>query len=297
VKIFYSGKLDDLGANLKNVLQNNFTSIHPTSRSRDIPEKQSISFGYFPEHRNWGTQTRLLGDKDQRPTPPPLPPTERSKVRLSEGSIGGIIGLIWGSFSGFLIFIGFPAVFSLEPLRFSQPFVQSWLAFFLISWVVLSWFSGIRKGIRSDRMPGWVIISLFLCIVLNIALSNIITAANRSNVYRTVAWMRTIGTALGSYQVDYDYFPVYTGDWESALINSPCPGTMESCYYDGPTQDAWGVPFYYDCIDGTWDDNGYSGYTLISYGKDRKPGGNTEFDSDIIYVNGSFIRPESLVHP
>ena len=62
-------------------------------------------------------------------------------------------------------------------------------------------------------------------------------------------------------------------------------------YYQGATKDAWGTPFYYDSKDGTWV---RGGYTLMSYGKDRKPGGNNKFDSDIIYVNGQFIRPESV---
>ena len=235
-----------------------------------------------------------MGDKDQSPTPPLLPKTDDLKVRFTEGSIGGIIGLIWGLFSGFLIFIGFPAVFDLEPLRFNQPFVQGWLAFSLISWIILSWFSGIRKGIRSDKIPVWVIVSLVLCIVVNIALPGFITAANRSKVNQTAAVMRAIGTALGSYNVDWNFFPVYTGDWNLELINNNDQGWV---YYESTTKDAWGTSFYYDCKDGIWDDNGYSGYTLVSYGKDRKPGGNTEFDSDIIYVNGSFIRPESLIRP
>jgi hypothetical protein len=232
-----------------------------------------------------------LGGRSQKLTPPPLPQSDDLKGGVTGGSIGGIIGLIWGLFSGFLIFIGFPAVFDLEPLHFNQPFVQGWLAFSLISWIVLSLLSGIGKGRRSDRIPVWVIVSLILCIAVNIALPGFITAANRSKVNQTTAWMRAIGTALGSYNVDWNYFPVYTGDWIPELINNNDQGWV---YYEGTTKDAWGTSFYYDCKDGTWDDNGYSGYTLISYGKDRKPGGNTEFDSDIIYVNGSFIRPESL---
>lgn len=111
-----------------------------------------------------------------------------------------------------------------------------------------------------------------------------IAAINQSNLSRTAADMRAIGTAVGSYQVDYNYFPVHTGEWNNDLVNNGSGWT----YYEGVGQDAWGTPFHYTCKDGMW-------YTLLSYGKDKVPGwSNSEYDSDIIFFTGQFTAPQRL---
>ena len=103
---------------------------------------------------------------------------------------------------------------------------------------------------------------------------------------RTVADMRAIGTALGSYQVDYNTFPIQPvlGDLEDAALPAVY---YEEVVYKGRFRDSWNTPFKY-ISDG-------QSYSLISYGKDRKPGGEEEFEADIVYINGQLVAPSSLV--
>jgi hypothetical protein len=88
--------------------------------------------------------------------------------------------------------------------------------------------------------------------------------------------MRTIGTALGSYRVDYGHYPLAPPDVFSTLR------TTNS--YEGTTTDGWGREFSYHSDDGTT-------YTLLSDGKDGKKGGSGEYALDIIYIDGQFVAP------
>jgi ankyrin repeat protein len=107
----------------------------------------------------------------------------------------------------------------------------------------------------------------------------------------TAARMRSLGTALGSYQVDHNVFPIAEQSTVSAITfkDDPKDGLTKD-YYDGPTTDAWGTEFYYSSAsDG-------QGYTLKSWGKDTVEGSGTgELDSDIVYINGQFVAPEAIL--
>jgi general secretion pathway protein G len=129
-----------------------------------------------------------------------------------------------------------------------------------------------------------LIVVAIIGIIAAIAVPNLLTAIQRSKRSRTAADLRAIGTALGSYQVDENQFPDDAGDNDFGNLALP------EAYYQGATKDAWGVAFQYDS------DDDEQGYTLESYGKDRGDGWtNSEFDSDIVYINGSFMAPASLV--
>ena len=86
--------------------------------------------------------------------------------------------------------------------------------------------------------------------------------------------MRAIGTALGSYQVDFNEFPSVEGEVPFAAIELP------EEYYSGAIADAWGNPFWYSSEDG-------SSYILKSNGED----GLGETEDDILYSDGAFINP------
>ena len=92
----------------------------------------------------------------------------------------------------------------------------------------------------------------------------------------TKAYMRALGTALGSYQVDHNAFPVQSSetDWNKNILPPE--------YYQGATQDNWGTPFKY------WSDG--KSYRLTSYGKDKAKGGSG-LDADIVFSNGEFSTP------
>lgn len=105
------------------------------------------------------------------------------------------------------------------------------------------------------------------------------TQGSRQN--RTKADMRAIGTALGSYMVDFNFFPAHlelTNLWNVELPPE---------YYGGSYVDGWEMPFQYVSTDSG------SQYLLISYGKDQVPGySDSDFDEDIVYMNGAFLTPD-----
>ena len=144
------------------------------------------------------------------------------------------------------------------------------------------------------REKGFTLIELLIVvaiigIIAAIAVPNLLTAIQRSKRSRTVADMRAIGTAIGSYQVDNNIFP-FTNDAsvnlsQIAFVTDIAAG-MTSAYYEGASKDGWGKQFLY-ASDG-------EGYTLVSYGKDRRPTENSDFDSNLIYVNGTFRAPDTV---
>lgn len=159
------------------------------------------------------------------------------------------------------------------------------------------------------REKGFTLIELLIVvaiigIIAAIAVPNLLTAIQRSKRSRTVADMRAIGTALGSYNVDTNIFPLFTtltsfGDETvtngvafQANSDSGFADGMPLSYYEGSSRDGWSSDFMYVVDE---DDSG-QGYTLLSYGKDRqpKPTDASEFDSDIIYINGQFKAPASV---
>jgi general secretion pathway protein G len=140
------------------------------------------------------------------------------------------------------------------------------------------------------REKGFTLIELLIVvaiigIIAAIAVPNLLTAIQRSKRSRTVADMRAIGTAVGTYLVDHNAYPRSTStDFENVNVDS----NLSRSYYDGATKDAWSTAFNY-VSDG-------EEYTLTSYGKDRGPAGaGNEFNSDVVYYNGQFYAPEAIV--
>ena len=100
---------------------------------------------------------------------------------------------------------------------------------------------------------------------------------------RTRADMRAIGTALGSYQVDYDTYPAFP--MQINLCDTPLFSQYTKFYYSGSCRDAWNTPYQYLCPDG-------QSYTVTSYGKDGKPGvTDHDLDQDILHSNGQLMTP------
>lgn len=119
-----------------------------------------------------------------------------------------------------------------------------------------------------------LIVVAIIGIIAAIAVPNLLTAIQRSKQKRSMADIRAIGTALGSYQVDYNKFP--TNAAMSFALNSVVP----KLYYTGSTKDGWNKPYRYRAVSG-------DSYTLCSYGKDGVTGAtNEEFTEDILFVNG-----------
>lgn len=108
----------------------------------------------------------------------------------------------------------------------------------------------------------------------------------------TIARMKALGTALWSYKIDYNMFPIAEQSTISNITfkTSPKDG-LPANYYEGPVKDGWGTDFYYNSVDG-------QNFTLKSWGKDKVEGsGGDEFDSDIVYINGKFVAPKAILGP
>jgi general secretion pathway protein G len=126
-----------------------------------------------------------------------------------------------------------------------------------------------------------------LSVALGIIVPNCTVMIQKEKFSRTAADMRVIGTALGSYFVDYDHYPVSPPDVVFTLDNLGYYWREATINDDGATKDAWGHELLYHSKDGIT-------YTLTSYGKDGKEGGSGHWELDIIYINGRFVAPYRL---
>lgn len=119
---------------------------------------------------------------------------------------------------------------------------------------------------------------------LAIIIPNILTMSGRSKQSRTLGDILAIATALGSYQVDHDFYP-FPDERDMLFLEKVGPLLAQEGYYNGRVVDAWGQPLLYRT-------NGVS-YAIISYGKDNTPGNRTKHphDHDIVNVNGTFVKP------
>ena len=139
------------------------------------------------------------------------------------------------------------------------------------------------------REKGFTLIELLIVvaiigIIAAIAVPNLLTAIQRSKQKRTMADIRAVGTALGSYQVDYNGFPT------AAANGNFSTGTLPDGYYNGSTKDGWGNQFGYQAS--------ADAYTMYSSGKETAKQNldtatTSGWEMDVIFANGQMIQPES----
>ena len=126
-----------------------------------------------------------------------------------------------------------------------------------------------------------LIVVAIIGIIAAIAVPNLLTAIQRSKQKRTMADLRAIGTALGSYQVDYNRYPTQSGGDFS--VNTLGGSTVGPLYYKGSVKDGWNSTYRYTSTDG-------ESYTLCSKGKGASAGGTEEFDRDLAHVDGAMYE-------
>jgi general secretion pathway protein G len=141
------------------------------------------------------------------------------------------------------------------------------------------------------RQKGFTLIELLIVvaiigIIAAIAIPNLLNAIDRGKQKRTMADMRSIGTAIESYAVDNNFYPKGMANAGSVTIS----GFVSPIYMKTvPTADGWLNAW--DC-DSTA--NG-TNYTITSYAKDGTQGTNnggttTDFNCDIVFANGQFFQ-------
>jgi type II secretion system protein G len=131
-----------------------------------------------------------------------------------------------------------------------------------------------------------LIVVAIIGIIAAIAIPNLLNAIDRGKQKRTMADMRSIGTAVESYAVDNNFYPKSMSNANAATIS----GFVSPIYIKTvPTTDGW---------NNAWDaDSAANGnqYTITSAAKDASQGAQTggqttDFNCDILFANGQFYQ-------
>jgi len=123
---------------------------------------------------------------------------------------------------------------------------------------------------------------VILGVLSSIAGVSLVNGFEKARQRSTMADMRSIAAAIGSYSVDFDGPPA--GGTIRELSNCMVPTFISVV----PPNDHWGHPYAYS-------GDGVSSYTLESFGRDGVSGDDVsqstgfDFDLDIVLVNGQFV--------
>ncbi len=156
-----------------------------------------------------------------------------------------------------------------------------------------------RKGFTLIEL---LIVVAIIGIIVAIAIPNLLNAIQRAKQRKTMGDMRSIATAIEAYSVDFNRYPPSAAFTMPTSISGPGQTFMagnKMANYIAPTyikvvplSDGWNSWFLYNV-----DSTGGSDYRLTSYAKNGTSGPiaasygpTTDFNSDIIYVNGQFIQ-------
>lgn len=132
-----------------------------------------------------------------------------------------------------------------------------------------------------------LIVVAIIGIIAAIAIPNLLNAIDRGKQKRTMADLRSMGTAVEEYSIDNNFYPATTS--VATLEAQVSPSYMRKL----PERDGWGMNFFVDTDP--------SNYTLGSCGKgatscssvslETAGGGKTTlFQHDIVFSNGSFVQ-------
>jgi general secretion pathway protein G len=99
-----------------------------------------------------------------------------------------------------------------------------------------------RKN-RGFTLIELLIVVAIIGIIAAIAIPNLLNAINRGRQKRSMADIRTIGTAVEAYAVDMAFYPTFPeGPIQAA---STLTGNLEPTYVKTvPREDGWRTPFY-----------------------------------------------------
>ena len=148
----------------------------------------------------------------------------------------------------------------------------------------------------AGKSNGFTLIELLIVvavigIIAAIAIPNLLNALDRGKQKRTMADLRSIGTAIEQYEIDNSFYPAEAS--ETDVASSTMPAQVEPTYIRQlPTVDGWSFALRYVSTTVS--------YTVGSRGKDGASGGSltltgsggpmSDYDYDIIFFDGSFIQ-------
>ena len=148
--------------------------------------------------------------------------------------------------------------------------------------------------VKRSAGSGFTLIELLIVvaiigIIAAIAIPNLLNAIDRGKQKRTMADLRSMGTAIEEYSIDNNFYPKDMGDIPD-LKAQVTPTYIRQI----PEQDGWGMDI---AVDSTSTE-----YTLGSCGKGASScdgstlalsgsgGKTTSFTDHIIFSNGSFVQ-------
>jgi len=151
-----------------------------------------------------------------------------------------------------------------------------------------------RKN-RGFTLIELLIVVAIIGIIAAIAIPNLLNAINRGRQKRSMADIRTVGTAVEAYAVDMAFYPTWAEG--PVIAGSTFVGNLEPTYVKTiPREDGWRTPFYASSQSRF--------YTLASAARDKllsdalagySAGITSDMDCDIVYSNGSFVQyPEGV---
>jgi type II secretion system protein G len=149
-----------------------------------------------------------------------------------------------------------------------------------------------RKN-RGFTLIELLIVVAIIGIIAAIAIPNLLNAINRGRQKRSMADIRTIGTATEAYAVDMAFYPTFA----EGAIDGTFQAFLEPTYVKTiPREDGWRTNFYASSQSRF--------YTLASAARDKllqttldgySAGVTSSMDCDIVYSNGSFVQyPEGV---
>ncbi len=151
-----------------------------------------------------------------------------------------------------------------------------------------------RKN-RGFTLIELLIVVAIIGIIAAIAIPNLLNAINRGRQKRSMADLRTVGTAVEAYAVDMAFYP----DFTEGPVDPTFEGFLEPTYVKTvPRNDGWRTVFY------AASESRF--YTLASAARDKQLEAGlssnayngrvtTDMDCDIVYSNGSFMSyPEGI---
>ena len=139
----------------------------------------------------------------------------------------------------------------------------------------------LKKNSQGFTLIELLIVVAIIGIIAAIAIPNLLNAIDRGKQKRTMADMRSVGTAIEAYAVDTNKYPIAT---DTATLQT----AVQPIYIKNmPTADGWANTFVVA--------SAATEYTVYSTGKDGSgstctAGTTGLFNDEICFVNGQFAR-------